>query len=178
MIYGSMFNGDEDDHTYGLQFATMYPAIEIIVRTSDRLGMFARHLVQDTKYSHWGYVSKYDLDSFVIGHEIFAAVWRYQNNFQQIALPFMQSDDEGHKIQQKWIDWLKNEVQTSSPETIRFLLEILNNQNNPVGLRAELDFADHLLETYSNQCEISWNTGLASRFQYEIKKKMSAIVTA
>ena len=50
------------------------------------------------------------------------------------------------------------------------MIEILNNQNKPAGLRVKLDLLKQLFHDYSN---VPFNPDLSKRFEKEIEQKMT-----
>ena len=59
-----------------------------------------------------------------------------------------------------WLDWLRNEVRSwqDYPHLIRLVMEILTNQNNPVGYRAEDALRYDLLVQYE---DVPWTRRIA-----------------
>ncbi len=162
MIVGIYFNGDDDNQVKWLQHDVYGAALHIIVRTCWEHVKYANMVLYDDWGNRWDPVYEFDHRTLQVAHDLMAAAWRSRYAFaiRQHPLPIDGirnneiPDFVGH-----WLAWLRNEVESwndgvcprdYSASLIRFVSQILKNQNRPAGYRAEKKLAWELVNRYSD----------------------------
>ena len=178
MIVTTLFDGDTGDYLDQVQWAqhdVYRDALRIIIRNCEGQAKLAHIILYDDWRERWNPSRVYDHRTLQTAHDILAAAWRSKHAFEtrvvplpfngrQFPLPFAEVwDGDGPNFAGRWLAWLENEVKSwhegsfwfldsgdHNARLIRLVVRILENQNIPVGYRAETELAWELLNRFRN----------------------------
>ena len=127
---------------------------------SEALGIITGTCLEVTNFAHrildrwegWESVERFDHRTLQMAHDKIAAAWRFQclPSLRQMELTHVQESKDKPDFAKHWLDWLREEIQSwkHNPYLIRLVVEILKNQNQPVGYRAEANLNWELIDRY------------------------------
>ena len=194
MIVTTRFDGDTGDYIDQVQWAqhdVYHDALRIIVRNCMGQAKLAHMVLYDDWRERWNPSDGFDHRTLQVAHDILAAVWRRHAfatrlvplpfDGRQFPLPFEDVwDGDGPNFAERWLKWLEDEVKSwnyvnfwiwdsddHNARLIRLVVRILENQNIPVGYRAETELAWELISKF--QYVVPWerNFADAARSAYE-----------
>ena len=126
------------------------------------LGIITGTCLETTNFAHrildywegWESIVSFDHRTLQLAHDKIAAAWRFRR------LPILRQTEFTDTIELKvnpdfvadWLEWLHEEVQSWKhyPYLIRYVIQILKNQNQPEGYRAEDNLNLALLDRYDD----------------------------
>ena len=163
MIVGSYFEGDVDMEVAWKQHDVYQQALGIIVSQCNLYTEFARTLLDDADHPEWGTVERFDHRTIQNAHDLLAAVWRFQNDFRQAGLPFVDKNSLD-EVQTLWLDWLRHEITgwINSPDRVRLVQLILTYQNELPGYMAEAQLALYIINWFT---DVPWNQKLREAYE-------------
>ena len=175
MWIGSFFEDDVDMKVAGKQHDVYWQALRIIVSQCNLYAEFARSLLDDADHVEWGTIERFDHRTLQHAHDLLAAVWRFQHDYRQLQLPFVDTDkDPLDEVQALWLDWLRREIAgwIHYPERVRLVQLILTNQNKPPGSMAESQLALHIIDRFM---DVPWHRGRREIHEAAIASHRKAI---
>lgn len=153
MIVASRFQGDDDVDVMMIQHDVYGKALGIISGTCQEYTNLA-HRILDDDPPKWDFISRYDHRTLQRAHDTIAAVWRFRGlpSIRQMEFPLDREHGPLPDFAGHWLIWLEEEVSTWKYRSrlIRLVVTILQNQNVPVGYRAEADLNLELLHYYGD----------------------------
>ena len=174
MIISTYFSGDNDEQTQLLQHDVYHDALRIIVRNCEGQARLAHMVLYDDWGERWNPSRGYDHRTLQTAHDFLAATWRFRHAswIGQYRLPLDSLwDEEPPDFAAHWLEWLENEVKSwneisswfsgsddRNARLIRLVVRILENQNIPVGYRAEKKLAWELINRFD---DVPWERRLA-----------------
>ena len=181
------FDGDGGDYVDQVQWSQhrVYDdALKIIVRNCEGQAKLAQMVLYDDWGERWEWIELQDHRTLQVAHDMLAAAWRYRHAFEtklfplpfdgrQFPLPFEEWwDGDGPNFAGRWLAWLDNETKSwregrfwftdsddRNARLIRLVVRILENQNNPVGYRAESNLAWEILNRFK---DVPWRRSWAN----------------
>nr|WP_294504256.1 hypothetical protein [uncultured Rhodopila sp.] len=177
MIVGTFFKCDDDAETAWKQHDVYGEALGAIIRTSNRLALFAKSLLDDKSHPNWGTIETCDHRTLQGAHDLLAAAWRFRHNFRQSELPLERSPEllVPHTPENLWLWWLRDEIEkwVWRPELVRDVQLILANQNQPVGYAAESRLCLALLDRFH---DVPWNPEWRDTYESDLAKDLAGSV--
>ncbi len=156
MIIGSRFRDDNNKEVMRLQHEVYGDALRIISGTCQKYTNLAHRILGDPWVSV--IIDSYDHRTLQDSHDTIAAAWcsRCLLSLRQMELALDWKHAIAPDFQGHWLKWLEEEVRSwkDDPCLIQFVVRILENQNNPVGYRAEAYLNRALVFRYA---DVPWH---------------------
>ncbi len=116
------------------------------------------HRILGDRETGWEFMCRFDHRTLQDAHDKIAATWRSRCllTVRQMELPIEREYVKAPDVRGHWLKWLGDEVRswTHDPHLIQLVVTILENQNNPVGYRAEANLNRELVFRYG---DVPWN---------------------
>jgi hypothetical protein len=177
VIVGTFFKCDDDTEAAWKQHDVYGEALGAIIRTSNRLALFAKSLLDDKSHPNWGTIETCDHRTLQGAHDLLAAAWRFRHNFRQSELPLERSPEllVPHTPENLWLWWLRDEIEkwVWQPELVRDVQQILANQNQPAGYAAESRLCLALLDRFH---DVPWNSRWRDAYESDLAKDLAGSV--
>ena len=153
MIVSSLFQEDDGDDVMWMQHDVYNEALGIISGACQEYMNLAHRILDDDQHK-WEVITSYDHRTLQRAHDTIAAAWRFRwlPSLRQMEFPWDQGREGCPDFAGHWLKWLEEEVSSwkHNPLLIRLVVTIVQNQNVPVGYRAEGDLNVELLLRYED----------------------------
>ena len=151
MIVAGCFDGDSDEEVMWLQHDVFSQSVGIIAGRCQQHTRLAHRILGD-RWDEWNPVDSFDSRTLSFAHDSIAAAWRYRSlpELRQLRLPVLDLTSERPDFVSHWLNWLRDELDSwwNHPELVRPVAQILGNQNEDIGFRAEADLNWELMLHY------------------------------
>ncbi len=113
VIVGTFFKCDDDTETARKQHDVYGEALGAIIRTNNRLALFAKSLLDDKSHPNWGTIETCDHRTLKGAHDLLAAASRSRHDFRQSELPLERVPERlvPHMPENLWLWWLRDEIE-------------------------------------------------------------------
>lgn len=172
MIVGSYFEDDYAMDVAWKQHDVYGEALGIIVSRCNRLARFSNAVLDHPGPEGWGRIERFDHRTLQLAHDLLAAAWRFQEDFQPRLLPF-RNPKPAVPAEELWLDWLRNEVKRwfDRPEWVRSVQLILTNQNKPVGYLEESRLCLGIMDAFA----VPWSDNLREVLVKDLAKRAEGL---